>query len=78
MSGTPGHHQGDQGNRWDAISRKECPPYLRLTDEEDYAHKGSWDSPASSLRYHRTLTLRGFFNRKGMMLPGLFARLRVR
>jgi len=63
----------------DAMTRKDVPLYLRLTDEEDYPHQGSLDFASISLNATTgTLTLRGIFpNPRGMMLPGLFARLRV-
>ncbi len=62
-----------------AIIRKNIPLYLGLADEKDYPHKGYLDFASISLNPTTgTLTLRGVFpNPKGMMLPGLFARLRV-
>ncbi|OGR24017.1 MAG: efflux transporter periplasmic adaptor subunit [Desulfobacca sp. RBG_16_60_12] len=63
----------------DAVIRKDIPLYLGLADEEDYPHKGYLDFASISLNATTgTLTLRGVFpNPKGMMLPGLFAKLRV-
>jgi len=62
-----------------AIIRKDIPLYLGLANETDYPHKGYLDFASISLNATTgTLTLRGVFpNPKGMMLPGLFARLRV-
>jgi RND family efflux transporter MFP subunit len=62
-----------------AIIRKDIPLYLGLANEKDYPHKGYLDFASISLNPTTgTLTLRGVFpNPKGMMLPGLFARLRV-
>jgi RND family efflux transporter MFP subunit len=63
----------------DVAIRKEIPLYLGLTDEEDYPHKGYLDFASISLNATTgTLTLRGIFpNPKGMMLPGLFAKIRA-
>ena len=63
----------------DAVIRKDIPLYLGLANEEDYPHKGYLDFASISLNATTgTLTLRGVFpNPKGMMLPGLFAKLRV-
>jgi RND family efflux transporter MFP subunit len=63
----------------DAITRKDVPLYLGLANEEGYPHKGSLDFASISLNATTgTLTLRGIFpNPQGMMLPGLFAKLRV-
>jgi RND family efflux transporter MFP subunit len=63
----------------DAVIRKDIPLYLSLANEEDYPHKGSLDFASISLNATTgTLTLRGVFpNPQGMMLPGLFAKLRV-
>jgi RND family efflux transporter MFP subunit len=63
----------------DAVIRKDIPLYLSLANEEDYPHKGSLDFASISLNATTgTLTLRGIFpNPQGMMLPGLFAKLRV-
>jgi RND family efflux transporter MFP subunit len=63
----------------DAVIRKDIPLYLALANEEGYPHKGSLDFASISLNATTgTLTLRGVFpNPKGMMLPGLFAKLRV-
>ena len=62
-----------------AIIRKNIPLYLGLADEKDYPHKGYLDFASISLNPTTgTLTLRGVFpNPKGLMLPGLFAKLRV-
>jgi RND family efflux transporter MFP subunit len=61
------------------IIRKDIPLYLGLANEEGYPHKGYLDFASISLNATTgTLTLRGVFpNPKGMMLPGLFAKLRV-
>jgi RND family efflux transporter MFP subunit len=61
------------------IIRKDIPLYLGLANEKDYPHKGYLDFASISLNATTgTLTLRGVFpNPKGMMLPGLFAKLRV-
>jgi RND family efflux transporter MFP subunit len=61
------------------IIRKDIPLYLGLANENGYPHKGSLDFASISLNATTgTLTLRGIFpNPKGLMLPGLFARLRV-
>jgi RND family efflux transporter MFP subunit len=63
----------------DVVTRKDIPLYLGLANEEDYPHKGYLDFASISLNPTTgTLTLRGVFpNPKGMMLPGLFAKLRV-
>ena len=63
----------------DAAIRKDIPLYLGLANEADYPHKGYLDFASISLNATTgTLTLRGVFpNPKGMMLPGLFAKLRV-
>ena len=63
----------------DAVIRKDIPLYLGLANEEGYPHQGHLDFASISLNATTgTLTLRGVFpNPKGMMLPGLFARLRV-
>ena len=62
-----------------AIIRKEIPLYLSLANEEGYPHQGHLDFASISLNATTgTLTLRGVFpNPQGMMLPGLFAKLRV-
>jgi RND family efflux transporter MFP subunit len=61
------------------VIRKDVPLYLGLANEEGYPHKGYLDFASISLNASTgTLTLRGVFaNPKGMMLPGLFAKLRV-
>jgi len=61
------------------IIRKNIPLYLGLTNEEGYPHQGYLDFASISLNATTgTLTMRGVFpNPKGMMLPGLFAKLRV-
>ena len=61
------------------IIRKDIPLFLGLANEEGYPHKGYLDFASISLNPTTgTLTLRGVFpNPKGMMLPGLFAKLRV-
>jgi RND family efflux transporter MFP subunit len=61
------------------IIRKNIPLYLGLTNEEGYPHQGFLDFASISLNPTTgTLTMRGVFpNPKGMMLPGLFAKLRV-
>jgi RND family efflux transporter MFP subunit len=63
----------------DVVTRKDIPLYLGLANEEDYPHKGYLDFASISLNATTgTLTLRGVFpNPQGMMLPGLFAKLRV-
>jgi len=63
----------------DALIRKDIPLYLGLANEEGYPHKGYLDFASISLNATTgTLTLRGVFpNPQGMMLPGLFAKLRV-
>ena len=63
----------------DAVIRKDIPLYLGLANEEGYPHKGYLDFASISLNATTgTLTLRGVFpNPQGMMLPGLFAKLRV-
>jgi RND family efflux transporter MFP subunit len=63
----------------DVVIRKDIPLYLGLANEEGYPHKGYLDFASISLNATTgTLTLRGVFpNPQGMMLPGLFARLRV-
>jgi RND family efflux transporter MFP subunit len=62
-----------------AIIRKDIPLYLGLANEAAYPHQGYLDFASISLNATTgTLTLRGIFpNPKGMMLPGLFAKLRV-
>jgi RND family efflux transporter MFP subunit len=61
------------------IIRKDIPLYLGLANENGYPHKGYLDFASISLNATTgTLTLRGVFpNPKGLMLPGLFAKLRV-
>ncbi len=61
------------------VIRQDVPLYLGLTNEEDYPHKGYLDFASISLTPTTgTLTLRGVFpNPKGMMLPGLFAKVRA-
>jgi RND family efflux transporter MFP subunit len=63
----------------DAVIRKDIPLYLGLANEEGYPHQGYLDFASISLNATTgTLTLRGVFpNPQGMMLPGLFAKLRV-
>jgi len=63
----------------DAVIRKDIPLYLGLANEEGYPHKGYLDFASISLNATTgTLTLRGVFpNPQGLMLPGLFAKLRV-
>lgn len=63
----------------DAVTRKDVPLYLGLANEEGFPHQGHLDFASISLNATTgTLTLRGVFpNPQGMMLPGLFARLRV-
>jgi RND family efflux transporter MFP subunit len=63
----------------DAVIRKDIPLYLGLANEEGYPHKGYLDFASISLNATTgTLTLRGVFpNPQGMMLPGLFGKLRV-
>jgi RND family efflux transporter MFP subunit len=63
----------------EAVIRKDVPLYLGLANEEGYPHKGYLDFASISLNATTgTLTLRGVFpNPRGMMLPGLFAKLRV-
>ena len=63
----------------DALMRKDIPLYLGLANEEGYPHKGYLDFASISLNATTgTLTLRGVFpNPQGVMLPGLFAKLRV-
>jgi RND family efflux transporter MFP subunit len=63
----------------DAVIRKDIPLYLGLANEEDYPHKGYLDFASISLNATTgTLTLRGIFpNPQGLLLPGLFAKLRV-
>jgi RND family efflux transporter MFP subunit len=62
-----------------AVIRKDIPLYLGLANEEGYPHQGHLDFASISLNATTgTLTLRGVFpNPQGMMLPGLFAKLRV-
>jgi RND family efflux transporter MFP subunit len=62
-----------------AMIRKDIPLYLALANEDGYPHKGYLDFASISLNATTgTLTLRGVFpNPKGLMLPGLFAKLRV-
>jgi RND family efflux transporter MFP subunit len=61
------------------IIRKDIPLYLGLANEKDYPHKGYLDFASISLNATTgTLTLRGVFpNPRGVMLPGMFAKLRV-
>ncbi len=61
------------------VIRKHIPLDLALANEEGYPHQGYLDFASISLNATTgTLTLRGVFpNPKGMMLPGLFAKLRV-
>ena len=63
----------------DVVIRKDIPLYLGLANEEGYPHKGYLDFASISLNATTgTLTLRGVFpNPQGLMLPGLFAKLRV-
>jgi RND family efflux transporter MFP subunit len=69
----------DTKESMEAVIRKDIPLYLGLANEEGYPHKGSLDFASISLNATTgTLTLRGVFpNPQGMMLPGLFAKLRV-
>lgn len=62
-----------------SLIRKDIPLHLALANETDYPHQGYLDFASISLNATTgTLTLRGVFpNPKGMMLPGLFAKLRV-
>ncbi|MFA5110327.1 MAG: efflux RND transporter periplasmic adaptor subunit [Desulfobaccales bacterium] len=59
--------------------RRNVPLYLGLTNEEGYPHQGYLDFASISLTATTgTLTLRGVFpNPKGMMLPGLYARIQA-
>ena len=61
------------------IIRKDIPLYLGLANEEGYPHRGYLDFASISLNANTgTLTLRGAFpNPNGLMLPGMFAKLRV-
>jgi RND family efflux transporter MFP subunit len=63
----------------DQVIRRKVPAYLGLANEDGYPHKGDLDFASISLNPTTgTLTLRGVFpNPKGVMLPGLFARIRV-
>jgi len=63
----------------DVVMRKDIPLYLGLANEEGHPHKGFLDFASISLNATTgTLTLRGVFaNPQGLMLPGLFARVRV-
>ncbi len=59
--------------------RRNIPLYLGLTNEEGYPHQGYLDFASISLNATTgTLTLRGIFpNPKGMMLPGLYAKIQA-
>ena len=61
------------------VIRKHIPLDLGLANETGYPHQGYLDFASISLNATTgTLTLRGVFpNPKGVMLPGLFAKLRV-
>ncbi len=61
------------------VIRKHIPLDLGLANETGYPHQGFLDFASISLNATTgTLTLRGVFpNPKGVMLPGLFAKLRV-
>jgi len=63
----------------DQVIRRKVPAYLGLANEEGYPHQGNLDFASISLNATTgTLTLRGVFpNPQGIMLPGLFARVRV-
>jgi multidrug efflux system membrane fusion protein len=59
--------------------RHRAPAYLQLADETDYPHKGKIDfveprvDPSTG-----TLRVRAIFsNEKGLLVPGLFARVRI-
>ncbi|MGA9753716.1 MAG: efflux RND transporter periplasmic adaptor subunit [Desulfobaccales bacterium] len=62
-----------------AVIRKDVPLYLGLANEDGYPHNGYLDFASISLNATTgTLTMRGVFpNPKGMMLPGLFAKVRA-
>ena len=62
-----------------AVIRKDIPLDLGLANEEGYPHQGHLDFASISLNATTgTLTLRGIFpNPQGLMLPGLFAKLRI-
>jgi RND family efflux transporter MFP subunit len=59
--------------------KMKIPAYLALSDEKDYPHAGHLDFTAISVTPTTgTLLLRARFpNTDGMILPGLFARVRV-
>ena len=61
------------------VIRKHIPLDLGLANETGYPHQGYLDFASISLNATTgTLTLRGVFpNPQGVMLPGLFAKLRV-
>jgi RND family efflux transporter MFP subunit len=61
------------------VIRRHIPLDLGLANEEGYPHQGYLDFASISLNATTgTLTMRGVFpNPQGMMLPGLFAKLRV-
>ena len=63
----------------EAVIRKDVPLYLGLANEEGYPHQGYLDFAGISLNPTTgTLPLRGVFpNPEGMILPGMFARVRV-
>jgi RND family efflux transporter MFP subunit len=63
----------------DQVISRNVPAYLGLADEQGYPHQGKLDFASISLNPTTgTLTLRGIFpNPQGVMLPGLFAKIRV-
>ena len=62
-----------------AASKKKWPVYFGLANEKGYPHQGRLDFAAISVtRTTGTLLLRGIAtNPKGMVVPGLYARVRV-
>lgn len=65
----------------ESASRAEIPVYLGLANEEGYPHQGIVDFAESGVDPNTgTLQLRGVFSNEGrapVLLPGLFARLRM-
>ena len=63
----------------EAASKKKLPVFFGLANEKGYPHPGRLDFAAISLSSTTgTLLLRGICpNKDGMIMPGMFARVRV-
>jgi RND family efflux transporter MFP subunit len=70
---------GEMGKSLEQASKEKWPAYLGLANEKGYPHQGRLDFSAISVTPSTgTLLLRGIFpNPEGMIMPGLFARVRV-